>query len=102
LVCDFIYKPLVVDENGDPVLDGAGKPQYVEADYPDGATVSLTIDAKTPVTSNATITGSKASVLVDHAQVDPVFSGAWRLVLTTQDGVDQVLANGTVARRDGT
>ena len=102
LHCTFVYKPLVTDEGGDPVLDEDGNRQYVEADYPDGATVTLTIDADEPVEGAATITGSRAIVHIDSDLVDPIGKGKlWRTTLTYEDGLDIVMVNGQTGRSDG-
>ena len=85
LSCEFVYKP-------------AG----VETDWPAGATVTLTIDATEPITGTATISGSQAAVFIDHTDVDGVKAGTlWRLVMTTTDGTDTVIVNGTTLRSDG-
>src|SRR5258708_7440336 len=108
LYCEFVYEPLVVDVDGNPVLLN-GQPQYVAADYPAGATVTLTIDADTPVSGSAVITGDTAVVLIDHTEVDAIPAGTgtpakgklWRLGITYTSGVDDVLANGKTIRKDG-
>lgn len=86
----FMYEPLI---DGTPT----------ETDYPAGATVTLIIDtADTPTSIAATITGSSALVHLDHTQADAVKGYLpWRLILTTNDGVDTVIVNGTTARADG-
>ena len=38
---DFVYKPMVVDLAGEPVLDGNGNPTYEVEDYPAGSTVTF-------------------------------------------------------------
>ena len=94
---------LPLSKGGDLSCEFVYKPDDTEADWPAGATVTLTIDAATPITSDATIDGSTATVLVDHAEVDGVKNGTlWRLVMTTTDTIDTVMANGKVARKDGT
>lgn len=100
LYCEFVYEPLVVDGNGDPVLLN-GQPQYARADYPAGATVTMTIDTDEPVTGTAEITGDTAVVLIDHLAVDAVKGKLWRLGITYTSGVDDVLANGKTIRKDG-
>jgi hypothetical protein len=96
----FVYKPLVVDGSGNPILDGNGKYQYAVANYPNGATVSLNIDGLSPIV--ATITGSQAAVFADHLVVDPVAKNAfWAAVITYANGKDQVMCNGQVTREDG-
>jgi hypothetical protein len=77
LIADFIYKPLVVDENGDPVLVNGNK-QYVVTDYPAGAAVKMQIDAPTPVDESATITGHHAVVVVDFALTQPLRAMSYR------------------------
>lgn len=101
LRCDFVYKPLVVDDEGLPVL-ADGQPQYAMADYPEGATVTLTIDTDPPTVLEATITGAHAIPVLDYLEADQLASKLlWRCVLTTTDGIDTVLAHGTTQRRDG-
>jgi len=102
LYCVFVYKPLVVDEEGEPVLDGSGNRQYAVADYPEGSTVMLVIDDTEAIEIEATIDGSNATVWEDHATVDAVKAGKlWRTVITYADGLDDVLCNGTTIREDG-
>jgi hypothetical protein len=102
LYCVFVYKPLVVDGNGNPVLDASGNRQYTETDYPAGAAVTLTIDGDTPVAMDATIVGSAATVWEDKAVVDVVPKGKlWRAVITYADGRDVVMCNGVTVRSDG-
>jgi hypothetical protein len=96
----FVYKTLLVDGQGDPILDGNGAKQFVEADYPMGMTVSLAIDPS--IVGQAAVTLSRARVVIDHTLVDKVRAGAlWRLVLTDSDGIDRVPINGVIARSDG-
>jgi hypothetical protein len=98
LLVDFLYKPLVVDVDGQPVLLN-GKRQYVLANYPAGADVKLEIDADPPVSATATITGHHAEVLIDHLVTDPIKKGVpWRARITYVDGVDDVLCEGLTAR----
>jgi len=98
----FVFKPLVVDEDGNPVLDGAGHRQYAVADYPPGSTVKLAIDTDEPVVVDATIEGSVATFWGDFLMADTVPKGKfWRAVITFEDGLDQVLCNGTTVRYDG-
>lgn len=99
----FVYKPVMVDGLGDPVLDANGNLQYSVASYPTGAFVTLTIDAlPTPISGLATVVGSRATVVIDKALTDTVKDyQLWRLVMTV-DTLDTVLANGQVIRADGT
>lgn len=103
LYVTFTYMPLVVDANGDAILDAKGNKQYAEADYPSGASVVFTIDSDPQITADATIVGSKAIVLVDKADVDTVKpSKLWRAVITyVDDSRDVVMCNGTIVRSDG-
>jgi hypothetical protein len=102
LYVTFVYKPLLVNEDGDPILDGNGKRQYVESDYPTGSTVQLVIDGTTPIVVDGEITGSQAVFWEDKFSVDTAKNGKlWRVVLTYEGGLDQVLCNGTVVRADG-
>lgn len=99
---NFVYKPLLVDDNGSPILDNQGKEQYPVTDYPVGATVTLTIDTTPPLVVAATITGSVASVVVPQPVADTVPRGAkWNLVLLCPGGQKLVMCNGTTARSDG-
>jgi hypothetical protein len=98
---DFIYQPLVVDEDGAPVLLD-GELQYETTDYPVGASLRLVIDSTPPIEADAVITGSVASVRVDKAETDPVPGRVfWRAVLTFGDGTDVVARNGRTVRKDG-
>lgn len=103
LFCEFIYEPLVVDGNGDPILLD-GQPQYVRDDYPNGATVRLVIE-NTPadvVSDDAAIDGDTATILIDKADIAAIPKGKlWRLEITYNGGIDDVLANGTTIRSDG-
>ncbi|MCG7607074.1 hypothetical protein [Mycobacterium sp. CnD-18-1] len=101
LYVDFIYKPLVVGENGDPVLSN-GQKQYEVANYPTGAVVKLVIDTDTPIESEATITDEHAVVWVQSEVIDTVpKSKLWRVIITYSNGLDKVMCNGVTARRDG-
>ena len=97
---DFLYKPLLVDTNGEPILDADGNPQYQVADYPVGATVTIEIDTSPVTTSNATISGPHAVVEIDFATVDVIKANvAWRLLLI-QGTWDDVVAQGRTERID--
>lgn len=101
LYVDFIYKPLVVDEQGNPVLVN-GQRQYEVADYPDGATVKLVIDADEPIVIDADITDSHAICWEQSDVVDMIPKGKlWRAIVTYVNGLDVVLCNGVTTRRDG-
>lgn len=101
----FRYKPLVVDDAGEPVLDGQGQKQYAVADFPSGSSVTLVIEtdvSDTPIEVQATIDGSMATVLADFTVADTVKDKKlWRAIITFDNGLDQVLANGLTTRRDG-
>lgn len=102
LKADFVYKPLVVDGDGEPVLDIDGNRQYEITDYPVGATVKLVIDTSTPTIGTAVITDAHAVILIDRVACDTVDDYTlWRCVLTYSDGYDQVICNGQVIRSDG-
>ena len=102
LVVNFLYKPLLVDEDG-PVLDGNGKKQFVEADYPDGAVVKLIIEGGEENTEiTAEIVGSMATAFADHSLLDVIKSKKkWRSVVTYVSGIDKVMCNGLTKRYDG-
>lgn len=97
---EITYRVLTVDEDGAPVLDMNGNRQYEVANIPTGATITLTIEPDTSAT--ATITGSRARMTVDHAEVDVIKNGTlWRVVMSETSGLDTVLVHGTVQRYDG-
>lgn len=97
---NFVYKPLVVDGSGNPVLDANGNRQYAAANYPSGASVVLEIDTTPQVTANATISGSVASISIPHSVADTIpKSSIWRVKLV-QGSTVQVLANGKTTRKD--
>lgn len=105
LYVGFLYKPLVVDGSGEPVLDTGGKKQYVIADYPLGSSLQLVIETdepETPIIVDSDITGSLAIVWEDKDVADTVVKGKlWRAVITFANGLDQVMCNGTTFRSDG-
>lgn len=95
----FVYRPALLDPNGEVVLGLDDKPIYEEDDFPEGAQVTLIIEPA--VTGVAVIDGSRAQVNIDHALVDRVRPGTlWRLVLRVSE-LDRVLINGTTTRSDG-
>lgn len=96
---EFIYKEPLTDGSGDPILDPDGNLQFVDAPFPDGATVTLYVEPT--ASAAATIVGSVARATIDHTDVDRVPDcSLWRLVMTVAE-VDRVLINGTVQRFDG-
>lgn len=105
LYCIFVYKPLVVDDDGAPILDGQGKRQYAVADYPVGATAALTIKTDDgPVVQPATIAGSQAVVQIDKANTTPTAipkGKNWHFAITYAGGRDIVICNGLTVRADG-
>ena len=99
---EFVYMPLVVDVNRDPVLDVSGKEQYAVDDYPAGASSSLWIETETPLEVEATISGSVATVLIDKTDTDSIPKGKfWELIITYSDGKDLPMCNGKTIRADG-
>lgn len=95
---EFVYKPMVLDNQGDPVLVD-GEPQFVEDDFPEGSILTLVIEPS--VSGLAQIDGSRASVSIDHTAVDKIRAGSlWRLILSV-NGLDRVLINGRTTRSDG-
>lgn len=102
LYLQIVYKPLLVDGSNNPILDGQGKPQYVVANYPGGATIKLEIDTTPKTTVNGTITTSVATFLLDYLLVDVIKAGLlYRVKITYSSGIDDVLVNGKTARKDG-
>jgi hypothetical protein len=100
LYFDFIYKPLLVDGSGDPILDSGGNKQYQVANYPGGAVVTLEIDTSPPTTATATISTHHATVNVNYTLADVIASRVpWRIKMVTS-GVDDVLAHGKTKRVD--
>jgi hypothetical protein len=99
----FIYKPLVVDEAGLPILDSGGKKQYEITDYPADSTLELFIETDAePIIVEADIAGSLATFWEDKEVADTVVKGKlWRAVITYGNGLDQVMCNGTTVRSDG-
>jgi hypothetical protein len=101
----LVYKPLVTDVDGEPVL-ADGQRQFVEAPFPAGASVTVTIETNPPSAENleseATITGSRALVWIQSEDTDPIPVGKlWRARLSLADGTDLVLCNGKTSRSDG-
>jgi len=97
---DFLYKPLVVDTNGEPILDANGNPQYQVANYPVGAVVTIEIDTSPLTTSNAVINGPHAVIEINYTIVNPIRTNvAWRLRLI-QGTWDDVVAQGRTLRED--
>lgn len=103
---NFVYKPLLIDGNGDPILDGEGKKQYVVANYPDGSSVQLIIeldaDGDEEIVLEATIVDSVATVHGDYVPLRSVKTGRlWRSVITYADTINKTMCNGIVVRYDG-
>lgn len=102
LLVKFVYKPLMVDEFGEPILDVNGKKQFVKANYPDGAVVNFIIDSDTQISFEAEISGADAFVIGDYLATDGVKNGClWRTVITYENGINKVMCNGIVIRADG-
>lgn len=90
---------LVVDFQNNPSGDGS---TFVA--WADGVTVTLVIDAATPVMAAATITGAHAVIHVPYALVDVVKAKTlWRLLVVTpgSPSTETVAVNGLVVRADG-
>jgi hypothetical protein len=102
LYATFVYKTLVVDLNGNPILLNGVK-QYIVTNYPDGAAVTLFIDSTNPATEvDATISGSQAQISASHNITDAIPSGiTWRLVIAYANGQNVVICNGLTVRKDG-
>lgn len=106
----LVYEPMVLDDNGDPVLGSDNLPTFAEADWPDGASVTVTIDGKKnpdgsygdPLVLTAAIDGTEATVDLDYEQADLIEKGRlWRAKLTHSSGLDEVLVKGRTIRDDG-
>lgn len=118
LLVDFIYRPLVVDVDGVPVLLN-GQRQYVIANYPAGAAVKLEIDAvvtdaaavaeatadplveitPTQVIVTAVITNHHAEAHADYLVANPIPKSApWRARITYTTGIDDILCEGLTTR----
>lgn len=102
------YKPLLVDEAGEPILDEAGKKQYIETDWPEGYELTLIVERSSrdgdQAEGVATITGSKARMRIDHLEVDKAKPDQlWRIVRTDtlDDDLDKVILQGKTKRYDG-
>lgn len=104
LYCVFVYKPLVADVNGNPILDVNGLRQYQVANYPTGCTVKLVIDdgSTDGIVVMGTIDGSRAEIWANHTVVNAVKAGKlWRVVIRYTNELDDVLCQGTITREDG-
>ena len=104
LYCVFVYKPLVTDVNGNPILTASGLRQYQVANDPAGCTVKLVIDdgSTEGILVMGTITGSKAEFWANHNLVNGVKAGKlWRVVIRYTNELDDVLCQGTITREDG-
>lgn len=89
LYCTFVHRALVDDV-------------WTETNYPSGATVALTVETSTPLVSNATISGSVATVWEDKSVANAIPSGKpWRAVITYTGGLERVMVHGLTARYDG-
>jgi hypothetical protein len=97
----FVYKVAVRDDDGNPVLVN-GKYQFVDEDYPEGATVHMEIDTRPePTVLVATIDGALATVTADYLVVDKIPARLpWRVKVTYADGLDKVAARGKTVRND--
>jgi len=102
LYVKIVYRTLLVDEEGAPVLDDDDKKQYVVTDYPEGATVSIIIDTTEPTEFAAEIDGSVATILGDYLITDAIKPKLlWRAKMVPADDIDKVLCNGLTTREDG-
>lgn len=91
---------LVIDfKNKAPGSDPA-----VYVDYDVGVTVSLVIDAPSPVTANAVITGHHAVCRVESTVSDALAKGLlWRCIVSIpgSPSTERVPVNGATIRSDG-
>lgn len=101
---EFIYKVLLVDGDGEPILDDSYDPprrQFVVTDVPEGATVILVVDPNIE-SEPAEIDGSVIRPAISHTLVDRTPDCTlWRLVMTPEGGRPRVLVNGITQRFDG-
>ena len=97
----FGYNKIDVDSNGDPILTN-GKQTYSPHPVPDGI-VKIEIETSSGILSfEADVQGSSIIVHVDHSIVDEIPKNRpWRLVITYDNEVDDVLVNGLTTRSDG-
>jgi hypothetical protein len=98
----IIHKPLVVDGDGEPVLDPQGQKIYQVADFPDGATIQVIIETPDPTIIDGDIDGAIAVIWSQSEVADTIKAGTvWRAIITYSDGLDKVLCNGKTSRFDG-
>lgn len=102
LALRFVYCELVVDDNGDPVLDSKGLAQFEIADYPDGASVQVEIDTRpTQQVFEAEIAGHDATIRVPSATMDLIPARLpWRVQIIFADGLTKVGTHGKTVRND--
>lgn len=102
LALRFVYCELVVDDNGDPVLNSKGLAQFEIADYPDGAAVQVEIDTRpTPQVFEASISGHDATIQASSATIDLIPARLpWRVQIIFTDGLTKVGAHGKTVRND--
>lgn len=105
LYFEFEYMPVVVDGDGNPILDVQGNYQYAVADYPVGSSAQLIVEAESgDLIVVGDIVGAIATFWEDKANVGPDNVKAnqlWRVLVTYADGYDKVICNGVVKRWDG-
>jgi hypothetical protein len=100
---DLLYKPLLVDTNGNPILDANGNQQFVLTNYPTGATLTLKIDDPTyptETTVNATINGWHAVFQQSYTIADTLKDKTPYRVVMVYGGVNNVVVQGKIARKD--
>lgn len=88
---------LVVEFLNDPDGDGT------YTDFDAGVTVTLVIEAATPVEADADVSGHTATVRVESDVADDIPTGkAWRVVVSspTDPSTEKVAANGKTKRFD--
>lgn len=101
----FIYKTVLKDEEGEPILDENNKKQFVVADYPEGSVVELQIDdaeGNVAVTVEGDIDGSEATFWEDYTVTDLIpAKRLWRVKITYSNTRDKVMCKGMTTRDDG-
>lgn len=102
LALRFVYCELVVDDQGEPILDSKGNAQFEIADYPEGTNVQVEIDTRpTQQVFDADISGHDATIQVSADTMDLIPARLpWRVQIIFADGLTKVGAHGKTVRND--